>query len=106
MSNYKGRKGPRPHTWKVQGQVPHNQYVAWQKMRAQANFRGEEYLLTFEDFQSLWQTNWDSRGRGSDDYCLTREDPDDAWQIGNVACVTRKEYLARQKHYKSRRNGI
>jgi hypothetical protein len=106
MANRQGRKGPRPNTWKVQGQIPHQQHIAWQKMKAQAKFREEEFLLTFEDFQWLWQTSWDVRGRASEQYCLTREDPEGAWVLGNVVCVTRKEYLTRAKLYKSRRNGI
>ena len=103
MSNYKGRKGPRPHTWKIQGQVPHEQFVAWHKMRAQANFRGEHWDLSFEDFQTLWQGRWDNRGRGSDDYCLAREDPDGGWDMQNTFCIERIEHLRRQRLYKSRR---
>lgn len=98
------RQGPRPHVWKVQGQVPHEQHLAWMQMRAQANYRGEEFLLTLEDFQSLWKDKWDMKGRSSDSYCLTRNDPDGAWELSNVACIPRIEHLRRQKLYKMERN--
>ena len=96
------RTGLRPHTWKVQGEVPHRQYCCWLQMRAQAQYRGEQFLLTFEDFQRLWQQHWDCRGRGSTDYCLTREDPEGAWDIENTRCVERGEHLRRQRLFKSK----
>lgn len=100
------RSGPRPHCWKVQGEIPHKQHLAWLQMRAQANYRGEIFALTFEEFQRLWLGNWDNKGRSNSSYCLTREDPDGAWIIGNVSCVPRIEHLRRQKFYKSRnKNG-
>ena len=94
------RSGPRPHCWKVQGELNHQQYLAFLQMRAQANYRGERFILTFEEFQSLWQTNWDSKGRGADDYCLTRKNPTGDWCLDNVQCVRRVEHLRRQKLYK------
>ena len=98
------RSGPRPHTWKVQGAVPHAQYLAFLQMRAQANYRRETFELSFEDFQQLWRDKWDLKGRGSDDYCLTRDDPDGSWTIDNVSCIPRIDHLRRQKLYKMERN--
>ena len=96
------RQGPRPHCWKVPGEVPHEQHIAWLRAKAQAVYRGEVWLLTFEEFQTVWLGYWQQRGRSSTSYCLTREDPDGAWAIGNVACIPRIEHLRRQKLYKSR----
>ena len=97
------RTDPRPHLWKVQGEIPHKQYLVWLQMRAQANYRKELFLLTFEEFQQLWLGNWERKGRSNTDYCLTREDPDGAWILGNVVCIPRIEHLRRQKLYKSRK---
>lgn len=97
------KKGPRPHLWKVQGEIPHQQYLVWLQMRAQANYRKEVFALSFEDFQRLWLGRWEQKGRASGDYCLTRDDPDGAWIIGNVQCLTRAEHLRRQKYYKARK---
>jgi len=100
------RQGPRPQCWKVQGEIPHQQYLAWLQMKAQAMYRKEIFALSFEEYQQIWLGYWDKKGRGSDDYCLTREDPDGAWIRGNVLCLPRVEHLRRQKLYKKeRKNG-
>lgn len=88
------RTGKRPHTWRVQGQPAHDQMLAWQRQSAQARYRGEPYLLTFEQFQTLWQLNWNQKGRASEQYCLHRQDPDLPWQLGNVECIRRIDYLS------------
>ena len=97
------RTGPRPNCWKVQGEIPHKQYLAFLQMRAQANYRKEEFNLTFEDFQKLWQYHWDKKGRATDDYCLTREDPEGPWDRDNAICILRVDHLRRQKLYKQTR---
>lgn len=100
------RSGPRPHCWKVQGAIPHAQYLAFLQMRAQANYRGEEFNLSFEDYQTLWQGKWERKGRGTEDFCLTRDDPEGAWVIDNVICLPRVEQLYKQAKYRmEKRNG-
>ena len=94
------RTDPRPHLWKVQGDIPHKQHIAWQRAKAQANYRKEVWLLTFDEFQRLWTPYWHLRGRGTHDYVMSRDDPDGAWALGNVAVIPRIEYLRRQKDYK------
>jgi hypothetical protein len=75
-------------------------------MRAQANYRKEQFELSFEEFQGLWQKHWHRKGRGTLDYCLTRDDPKDSWNIANTVCVPRVDQLSRQKLYKQdKRNG-
>jgi hypothetical protein len=99
------RTGTRPHVWKVQGEIPHQQYCAWLQARAQANYRRECFQLTFEQFQRLWQKHWHQKGRGSDDYCLTREDPKGPWDIDNAICIPRVEHLRRQRLFKLSEKG-
>lgn len=94
------RSGPRPHVWKVQGEIPHKQHLAWQRAKAQANYRNEVWLLTFEEFQRLWAGYWDYRGRASDDYVMARDDHEGPWAIGNVGVIRRVEYLRRNGHYR------
>lgn len=89
------RSGPRPHVWKVQGEVAHAQYCCWLKMKAQADFRGEPWELSFEDYQRAWQGHWHLKGRGILAYCLTREDPDLGWHLDNVVCIPRQEHFRR-----------
>lgn len=94
------RSGPRPHVWKVQGEIPHKQYLAWLQMKAQASYRKEIFELTFEEFQRLWATKWDMKGRGVDDYCLTRKDPLGPWHIDNAHCIPRRQHLVNSGRYK------
>lgn len=93
-------RGPRPHTWKVQGQEAHDQFVSWQRAKAQANFRGEVWLLSFEQYQEAWQGQWSLRGRCRGDHCLTRIDPEGAWEPSNLSVMPRIEHLRRQRLYK------
>lgn len=94
------RTGIRPHTWKVQGEIPHQQYSAWVKSRAQANYRKEIWLLSFQEYQTLWMPYWQFRGRGREDYVMMREDHNGAWALGNVLVTRRFEYLTRQAQYR------
>lgn len=105
LNKHMPKQGRRPHIWKVQGEIPHQQYCAWLQARAQANYRGEVFLLAFEDFQLLWAGYWDRKGRGRDDFCLTREDPEGAWERSNCQIIPRLEQLRRQKFIKVKRNG-
>lgn len=101
------RSGPRPHVWKVQGEIPHAQYLAWLQMKAQANFRGEAWHLPFEDYQAIWQEHWHLKGRGKEHYCLTRQDPQGAWDKINAVCILRIEHLrtSQQRKKEMRANG-
>lgn len=94
------RSGLRPHTWKHQGEIPHKQHIAWMRAKAQAHYRNEEWSLTLEEFQEVWLGRWTRRGRGTNDYVMSRMDPERGWHMDNVACIERIEYLKRQREYK------
>lgn len=91
------RSGPRPNSWKVKGEIPHQQHIAWHRMRAQAIYRGEAWDLPFEDFQTLWRDHWHERGRDVSNYCLTRIDDQQAWSLNNCQCVLRIDHLRRHR---------
>jgi hypothetical protein len=86
---------PRPHIW-ICGpdEYKHSMYTPWMMARAQANYRGEEFLLTFEEFYSAWKKRWNQRGRKGHEYCMTRIDEDGPWSSDNIRVITRKEQLA------------
>ena len=97
-----GRTGPRPHVWRCGPDAyKHSMYMPWQRSKAQANFRGEEWLLSFEEYYDLWKELWPQRGRGSDDYCQSRHDPDGPWDTKNTVIITRKEHLVNQTSLRS-----
>ena len=94
----RGPRGPLPHKW-ITGPDPirHDKFVAWHRHRSQANHRREPYALTFEEFETIWGELWSQRGRGSDDLCLTRQDPELAWDATNTIVITRKQHLTRMR---------
>lgn len=91
------RHGPRPNSWKVKGDIPHQQHIAWHRQRAQAIFRGEHWELTFEDFQAAWADKWEQRGRAADQYCMTRLDPSASWHPRNIEVITRLDHLRQHR---------
>ena len=90
-------RGPRPHVWKSgPDPIEHRKYLNWLQQRAQARFRGEEWHLDFETWKEIWGGDWHNKGRGSDNYCMTRQDDQGAWAKDNVEIVTRREHVIRQ----------
>ena len=90
----KGRNGLRPHVWLIgPDHEKHKLYLPWLRAKAQANFRGEDWDLTFEQFFKIWDGSWEKRGRKNDSLCMTRIDMEGAWTKKNVHLVTRYEHL-------------
>lgn len=88
--------------------VQHDMYYAWQKHRAQARYRKEDYELTWEDWQTIWANPVDflNRGRKPEDLTLTRIDDDGCWQLDNVQIMTRLEQLRKAMARKMRSKGF
>lgn len=91
-----------PHVWK-HGPDPfvHEVHIGYLKAKAQAQFRKEEWLLEFEDYFKMWKDDWNNRGRGADNVCMTRKDPEGPWDTNNAYIITRKEHLAEQGRQRS-----
>ena len=91
----------RPHVWKC-GPDPykHSMYIPFQRVKAQAKYRQEEFELDFEDFYQLWNGYWEQRGRGGDDLVMTRIDWEKAWTKDNITLITRTEQCQKQGVYK------
>ena len=90
----------RPETWVIKDRELRKRYVPFLRARAQANFRGEEWAMTFEEFCEKWGEFWELRGRGSLDYSMTRSDPDGQWSMDNTEVLTRREQLQRASQYR------
>lgn len=96
---------PRPQTWVIKDPEGHRKYLPWLRAKAQTDYRVREGLekggwnLTFRQFEKLWGSLWDLRGRASTDYCLTRLDVEKPWTVKNCVVITRAESLslARQR---------
>lgn len=93
----RGRPGPRPHVW-VSGPDPqvHRQRTAWARARAQAQWRGEGWEITWPQYQEIWGDLWQRRGRTRHSLCLARPDYDLPWCVTNVEIITRQEHARRQ----------
>jgi hypothetical protein len=78
-------------------------YRTFVQARNQANFRGETWSLTFDDYQALWREHWQHKGRTVNDYCMARLDVELAWDLGNVEVLSRHEHFGRANR---RRNNI
>ena len=97
----KRKRRTTPELW-VTGPDPitHDKYYAWLKHKAQAKFRKETHLLSWEDWQEFWtQDNWAERGRRSHNLCLSRIDHLGPWTVENCQIVTRREHLKRQGEF-------
>ena len=90
-----GPRGPRPHLWKTgpYDEARHNMFTPWMVSKAQANFRSEEFTLTFEEYYELWKNDWNNRGRKPDNMCMTRKDTDGPWSADNCYIISRREHL-------------
>ena len=94
---------PKPKMWKVKDPYLHSMYEPWLRQKAQANYRGEDWDLTFDDFASVWGQDFPRRGRASTDLTMTRIDPEKAWTLTNVEIVTRNEQLKRAQQIRNAR---
>lgn len=88
-------RGPRPDLQQFPG-ILGEQRLAWNRMSAQARYRSELFLLTWEEFQEVWSSHWTQRGREINSLCLTRCDWNLPWTRDNVELVQRLEHVKRQ----------
>lgn len=97
------KQGIRPHIWKSgEDPIDHKLYVDCQKARAQARYRGEEWLITEEEYIQLWREDnrYLKKGRTVDSLCLTKRDHDLAWTLDNVEFITRLEHFKTTNQHK------
>ena len=76
----------------VQGEMR----LAWNRMRAQAKFRGETWDLSWEDFMAIWDTKWHLRGTNKESMVLTKRNQEGDWTKDNVEICPRLEQWRRQ----------
>ena len=91
----------RPSTWKIKDPELHKMYEPFLKAKSQTDYRVREgiavgeWRLSFSEFVTAWGDLWELRGRKSEDFTLTREDPEKAWSADNVVVISRREQLQR-----------
>lgn len=100
INNIMGRlKGSiSPNTW-LSGPDPinHKLYTDCQRARAQANFRGEGWEITEQEYIDLWRQddNYKLKGRSTGSLCLVRIDLEKPWRLDNVQILERLRHFRR-----------
>jgi hypothetical protein len=99
----RGRKSD-PSCW-ITGPDPlrREQYYAFLKHRSQAQYRGEDYSLTWELWEQLWKDRWERRGKLADNFVMGRVDWGQGWHLDNVEIMTRREHFGIRKVYNAQR---
>lgn len=87
-------RGTSPHTWK-RGPDPlmHEQDKCYRQQVNQANYRKEEWNISFTDWVALWGDNWENKGRGPNQYRMKRIDRTKPWTADNAVVATMAEGL-------------
>lgn len=80
--------------------------LSYSRMKAQAKFRGEEFLLTWEEYQQIWEGKWHLRTSHKGGLCLTRKDWTGSWSVANIEMVDRNTHWRRQAVERPSRKGI
>jgi len=72
----------------------------YSRVKAQANFRREEWAFTYESWTHMWDQSGkrEHRGRKPHQYCMVRKDPIEAWGPHNCIIVTRRMHLKKQAY--------
>ncbi len=91
---------------KTQDEITRQQRKVWNTKRALAAYRKEPWSISFEQFQQLWKDHWQSRGRASDSYTMSRLDPSQPWTLENVEIQQRSVVLARNNHRRAVKNWL
>jgi hypothetical protein len=93
MARKKGQQGPQ--YWKSgPDPVDHRLYTDCQRARAQAWYRGEEWLITEAEYIALWRKDnqYLNKGRKSENVCLVRKDYKKSWCLDNVEIISRHDH--------------
>ena len=84
--------GTRPHIWSS-GTDPerHKHYRAFCQQRNQAQYRGEQWTMSFDEWFTVWGDKINHRGQTTDSYCMKRLDRQAPWSVNNVHIIPRHE---------------
>lgn len=82
--------------------VDHKLYTDCQRARAQAWYRGEEWLITEQEYIELWryQNQYQNKGRCRHNLCMVRIDPERAWHKDNVLIISRLQHFRTSNNLK------
>lgn len=108
-TNPKGGGRVKGRDYSYLSQYPGSQAVhrlSYCRMKAQAKFRKEEFTLTWEQYQEIWDGKWHLRGSEKGGLCLTRIDWEGPWSIDNVSLTDRETHWTRQGFIRPSSKGV
>jgi hypothetical protein len=78
--------------------VEHKKYRVFIQQRNQAQWRGEGWHISFEEWKQLWDESgqWELRGRVKGTWCMSRRDWNEPWTVDNTQVITREEHARLQ----------
>src|SRR5215471_15386779 len=99
----KAREVDRQASRRWREKNPNNAHHIYALQRSGARYRGIAFLLTFDEWMSIWQESghWERRGGGRNDYCMARFGDNGPYAADNVKICTNAENFA--EHYEGRR---
>jgi hypothetical protein len=92
--------------WKIKSPEKYQAYraknpekTAYQNHRHTARRRNIPFLLTFDEWWSIWRDSakWEQRGRNAGTYCMARHGDQGAYEVGNVRICTKQENAAERR---------
>jgi hypothetical protein len=89
----RARRADNPGKARMAWQVWIEKYpakYAYNAHKCSAKKRGIPFLLTFDEWWTIWDAsgNWEQRGRGRDEFCMARVKDKGAYVVGNVSICT------------------
>ncbi len=77
----------------------------YEKRRQDAKRRGIPFLLTFDEWWSIWDASgkWDQRGQHTGQYMMARLGDVGPYAVGNVRIITCNENVSEQHRFKPKR---
>lgn len=76
---------------------------AYQRHKADAKKRHIQFLLTFKQWWSIWESHWDERGHGKDKLVMGRHGDAGPYVVGNVEIITHAQNVKDGARYRKRR---
>ena len=78
--------------------IEHAKHWGYLRQKAQANYRGEGWDMTIEEYFEIWTNEqWANRGRAPENLCMVRRDVEKPWSVANCVIILRYQQLVRNK---------
>lgn len=89
----------RPAAWKTYEKYgaclkTHKMYRCYSQQKNQAQWRGEVWEISFDDYRTAWWDKWENRGRKAHNYVMFRLDITEPWTMDNTTIISKSSQQA------------